>query len=316
MAGHDPAGILPCGQDQNLIGRRGNSVGVRPQPQSSEYRFQIRQRFSQRKTSRMIFVLFTIGVTAAFFVSSMILLNYGRHLGLRYLRHQGADSMAGLATVEGAVFALIGLLLAFTISGALQRFDERRQLVVQEANATSTAYDRLGLFEEEVARNLQTKLKNYVHARIELYRMPHDFLPWQGEVWPREQQDKILELKTNMWDTTVAACPQASFRPACSLALPALSSAFEVARLRAGAAEKHPPQIVYIMLFGLGLGGSLLAGFGMAGAKARSWIHMGIFAAALTFTLYVVTDMEFPRLGLIQVESFDHFLVDVHEQMR
>ena len=42
--------------------------------------------------------------------------------------------MSGLPTIEGAVFALIGLLLAFTISGALQRFDERRQLVVQEAN--------------------------------------------------------------------------------------------------------------------------------------------------------------------------------------
>lgn len=61
---------------------------------------------------------------------------------------------------------------------------------------------------------------------------------------------------------------QTGFRPACSLSLPALASLFEVARLRAGASEKHPPQIVYIMLFGLGLGGSLLAGFGMAAAAA------------------------------------------------
>ena len=53
--------------------------------------------------------------------------------------------MSGLPTIEGAIFALIGLLLAFTISGALQRFDERRQLVVQEANAVMTAYDRLAL---------------------------------------------------------------------------------------------------------------------------------------------------------------------------
>ena len=68
-----------------------------------------------------------------------------------------------------AVFALIGLLLAFTISAALQRFDERRQLVIQEANAVSTAYDRLGLLEGEVARNLQMKLKDYVRARIDLH---------------------------------------------------------------------------------------------------------------------------------------------------
>ena len=50
--------------------------------------------------------------------------------------------------------------------------------------------------------------------------------------------------------------------------------------------------------------------------KARSWIHMAIFAATLTIMLYAVTDMEFPRLGLINIEAFDQFLVDAHKQMR
>jgi hypothetical protein len=266
----------------------------------------------------MMFAFFALAIAAAFFGSSLILLNYGRHLGLRYLRQQKeAANMAGLTTVEGAVFALIGLLLAFTISGALQRFDERRQLVVQEANAASTAYDRIGLFEGDVGRNLQTKLKDYVEVRIDLYRMPHDFSLWRrSELFSPEQQEKTVDLKNKVWDAAVAACPQASFRPACAQALPALTSLFEVARLRLGASEKHPPQIVYVMLFGLGLGGSLLAGFGMAAATARSWIHMLIFAATLTVTLYAVTDMEYPRLGLIRIEDFDHFLVDAHQQMQ
>ena len=266
----------------------------------------------------MIFAFFALAIAAAFFASSLILLNYGRHLGLQYLQRQkDADSMAGLTTVEGAVFALIGLLLAFTISGALQRFDERRQLVVQEANAASTANDRLGLFEGDVGRNLQTKLKDYAAARIDLYRMPHDFSLWRrSELFSPEQQDKIVDLKNKLWAAAVAACPQANFRPACPQTLPALASLFEVARLRLGASEKHPPQIVYVMLFGLGLGGSLLAGFGMAAATARSWVHMLIFAATLTVTLYAVTDMEYPRLGLIRIENFDHFLVDAHQQMQ
>src|SRR5262245_15386215 len=88
---------------------------------------------SQRETFQMIFVLFAVLIAGAFFVSSMFLLNYGRQLGLRYLQ-KDAGTMTGLTTVEGAVFALTGLLLAFTISGALQRFDDRRHLVVQEAN--------------------------------------------------------------------------------------------------------------------------------------------------------------------------------------
>jgi hypothetical protein len=265
----------------------------------------------------MIFGFFAVGVSALFFVGCLIMLNYGRRLGLHYLRRNEVDSMIGLPTVEAAVFALIGLLFAFSISGALQRFDERRQLVIQEANAIITTYDRLGLFERDVAQDLQTKLKDYVSARIELYRMPHDFSFWEGaEVWPREQQDKILELKTRIWDALVAACPQDNFRPACTLSVTALSNALEAARLRIGAAERHPPQILYMVLFGLGLGASLLAGFGMAPAKERSWIHMVVFAAALAVTLYVITDIEVPRLGLIRIEGFDHFLVDVFEQMR
>src|SRR6187455_2299932 len=128
----------------------------------------------------MIFAFVSLAIATAFFASSLILLNYGRHLGLQYLRRKtDAANMSGLTTVEGAVFALIGLLLAFTISGALQRFDERRQLVIQEANAASTAHDRLALFEGNVGRNLQTKLKEYVEARIDLYRMPHDFALWR-----------------------------------------------------------------------------------------------------------------------------------------
>ena len=72
-----------------------------------------------------MFYLFSIGVTTLFFISSLILLNYGRQLGLRHMKREGVESMAGLPTIEGAIFALIGLLLAFTISGALQRFDDR-----------------------------------------------------------------------------------------------------------------------------------------------------------------------------------------------
>ena len=66
----------------------------------------------------------------------------------------------------------------------------------------------------------------------------------------------------------------------------------------------------------LSMGCSLLAGFGMAASTGRSWIHMVTFAGTLAVALYIVTDMEYPRLGLIRIESFDHFLADAYQQMR
>jgi hypothetical protein len=265
----------------------------------------------------MFFLLFAAGIAAAFFAGAILSLQIGRHLGLRYREHDATEGMAGLATVEGAIFGLMGLLLAFTISGALQRFDDRRQLVLQEATAATTAYDRLGAFQGQTGRGLQQKLKDYVVARMDLYSRPHDFLLWQrAEDFSGPQQLEIARRKAELWNAAVAACPRSDFQPACSLGLPALNSLFEVARLRAGASEKHPPQIIYFMLFGLGLGCSLLAGFGMAAASGRSWVHMLLFAGTLTLALYIVTDMEYPRLGLIRIEAFDHFLANAYDEMR
>src|ERR1700744_3826257 len=120
----------------------------------------------------MVFLFFAAGIEAAFFFCTLLSLQLGRYLRLRYRKLEATEGMAGLSAVEGAIFGLMGLLLAFTISGALQRFDDRRQLVLQEATAATTAYDRLGAFEGQAGRNLQQKLKDYVVARIDLYRPP------------------------------------------------------------------------------------------------------------------------------------------------
>src|SRR5262249_11774311 len=198
----------------------------------------------------MIFMFFAAGIAALFFVGSLILLRLGQHLGSRHRKRNGADGTGGLATVEGAIFALMGLLLAFTISGALQRFDDRRQLVIQEATAATTAYDRLALFGGDDARRLQGNLRDYVGARIDLYRMEHARrLRRRGEYFPDQQQRMVREHKSKLWDAGVSASPQPNYRPACALSLPARNSLFEVAVLRGGGAKKHPPQIIYLMLF-------------------------------------------------------------------
>ncbi len=258
---------------------------------------------------RMLFLMFAVGVAMAMFVGSLAIMEFGRRLGSRRLSAEGSAAMAGLSAVEGAVFALMGLLLAFTLSGALQRYDERRALIIHEANAVSSAYDRLGMLDELSKTELRAKLKTYVAERLELYRLPAGFSVVEDtSVFDAAQLANIAELKTQLWDGAVAACSRAPTTSPCNLILPALNGAYEAARERAGANERHPPRIIYVMLFGLGLGGSLLAGFGMGAAEKRSIVHMVTFAAAMSLALYIITDIEFPRQGLITVDYFDTFL--------
>lgn len=257
----------------------------------------------------MIFLFFAAGIAAAFFVGSLLALQLGRGLGLRYRKQGATDAMAGLATVEGAIFGLMGLLLAFTISGALQRFDDRRQLVLQEAGAAVTGLRPSRCFRRRGGRSPAAQAQGLCAgsrgpvphaARFPSLEKHGVFLI--GATANRRQPEKkpVERSRSGMSKGQLSTRLFAGI--ACARKL------FEVARLRAGASEKHPPQIIYFMLFGLGLGCSLLAGFGMAAAAARSWVHMVLFAGTLT-------DMEYPRLGLIRIESFDHFLADTLEQM-
>jgi len=260
----------------------------------------------------MMFFLFSGGIAVFIFAGSLALLVAGRRMGQRYLAQQGSESMPGLNAVESAVFALMGLLLAFAISGALQRFDERRALILQEANAIATAADRLQLLDKDAAAHLRPMLLAYAEARLAVYKAPIEFsVVDETAVFSPQALLAAADARRALWREAAARCPFGISNTGCVLFLPSLSSAFEAATNRRGANERHPPQAIYIMLFGLALGASLLAGFSMASAKSQSIVHMLIFATALAVTLYIITDIEFPRMGLIRVDYFDHFFEEV-----
>ncbi len=69
------------------------------------------------------------------------------------------------------------------------------------------------------------------------------------------------------------------------------------------------------MLFALALVSSLLAGYGMAGGKSRSWLHILCFTFIVAATVYVILDIEYPRLRLIRIDAFDQALVELRESM-
>src|SRR5262245_4230559 len=73
----------------------------------------------------------------------------GRRLGRRHDTGDPESGHAGLGAVDGAVFGLLGLLIAFTFSGAAARFDERRLMVVTEVNNLGTAWLRIDLLAAE-----------------------------------------------------------------------------------------------------------------------------------------------------------------------
>jgi hypothetical protein len=258
----------------------------------------------------MYFIISAIAAAAGLFLGMLAFVEIGRRIGLRRFSADPDAGHAGTATVEGAVFALFGLLIAFTFSGAAARFDARRQLVVEEANDIGTAYLRLDLLPAETQPALRESFRKYVDSRLETYRKLPDV-----EAAEREMAVST-KLQSDIWAQAVAACRQKNDPAATMLVMNALNAMIDITTTRTMAAKMHPPPTIFVLLFGLGLGCALLAGYGMAGSKKRNWSHMIMFAAVTAITVYVILDIEFPRQGLIRVDAIDQALVDVRETMK
>jgi hypothetical protein len=97
--------------------------------------------------------------------------------------------------------------------------------------------------------------------------------------------------------------------------LPALNQMFYLATTRVAATRMHPPVVVYAMLVGLALAAALLAGYRSAADRAPGWLHQIGFGAIVALTVYVILEMEYPRLGFIRIDAIDQLLISARAAM-
>ena len=244
------------------------------------------------------------------FGGMLIMLEVGRRLGIRRRPRESEGERGSLGTIEGAMFALFGLVMAFTFSGAATRFNEKRALIAVEANSIETAYLRLNLLPQHAQPELQELFRRYLDSRLETYRKLPNMEAAEVEM------AKSKKLQRDIWTKAVAATQlRDSHADAGKLLLPSLNSMIDTATTRGMALQNHPPSVIYVLLFSLGLICALLAGYRMAVGQRRSWLHIMSFAVMTVIIVYVIVDVEYPRAGLIRLQAFDQLLVDVRAGM-
>ena len=256
----------------------------------------------------MVHVLAPLLSVVILFIGMIVLGEIGRYCARRRVLRDPEGTWAATAVTEGAVFALLGLLLAFSFSSALTRFDARRALVIEETNAIGTAYLRLQILPEGAQSELREPFRDYLNSRITTYRLLPDVDAALSEFrHSRELQDQI-------WRKAKIAAEGS--QAATMLLMPALDSMFDISTTRTlNALFIHPPWIVFASLFGVALTAATLAGYAMAKSSTRNWFHQLALAATTAGVIYVILDAEYPRLGLIGVDAIDQALVDLRDSM-
>ena len=239
----------------------------------------------------------------------MVLL--GLKVGRRRTRVAGAkpDPVPGVGAVEACVFGVFGLLIAFTFSGAAERFQARRQLVVKDAQALGTAWNRLGLLSSPAREELRLALREVLDLRLAAYR-EHSL----------EGFDRIAGRAAEQGDRLAAAAVEACRTPAdaefAEVVVPAINETNDIALARRAAVHTHPPLQIYLLLIAIALAVALHIGVTMGAAARPSWLHLVGFCLVFASALYVTIDLELPRAGLLRVDTADALLEDARSAMK
>lgn len=225
-----------------------------------------------------------------------VLLSVSWFVGKRIGRRIQADLVAHpqLGTVQGAILALLGLLLGFAFAGSTSRFVGRQDLIVREANSISTLYERADLLAPEQRDELKGTLREYTTERLALMQL-------QALHEDQHIQDRLNGLLRDAW-TTVRAGVEA--RPQfASLLVPACNEVGDTLMERNAENERHLPLLVIIVLFACAFSSIAAIGLGVETTDRRLRAPAAVLVFLIAATLWVTIDLDFPRLGFAKVNG-------------
>jgi hypothetical protein len=154
-------------------------------------------------------------------------------------------------------------------------------------------------------------MQQYLQTRLETYQRSGTNSPAALDAYQRS-----VQLQQQIWTEATLAAQHTGNTATLSLVSRALNAMFDITTTRIAATRNHPPKVIDFLLFALSWIAALLAGYGMTDHKRIPWLQVIIFSAALTITIFVIRDLEYPRLGFIRVDSADRLLVETLQGMQ
>jgi hypothetical protein len=192
--------------------------------------------------------------------------------------------------VLGGTLTLLGLIVGFSFSMAVERYNQRKNLEEEEANAIGTEYVRADLLPPANAANVRSLLTNYLAQRMADYRSRD-----RQQLRPIELE--TARLQTRMW-SAVAVPAAAQQTTVMALVVAGMNDVLNSQGYTQAAWRNRVPVEAWALLVLISIFCNLMIGFG---AQARSPFLLWILPVVLSISLFLIADIDSPRRGLVRV---------------
>jgi hypothetical protein len=219
------------------------------------------------------------------------------HLGIylrRLKKESEVDELAQFGVIVGAALTLLGLLIGFSYSMAISRYDQRKNLEEEEANAIGTEYLRAGLLSAADAAKVRGGLKSYLDGRVLFYDA-------RDEQRVERINASSAVISTDLWFIVQSA---ALAQPGANTALAAagLNSVLNSQGYTQAAWWNRIPIAAWGLMLSIGICCNILLGYSTPHPEMKVHSVFFILPALVAVSFFLISELDSPRGGLVRVQ--------------
>lgn len=216
--------------------------------------------------------------------------------GVRIGHYREASGVNGIdqpiSAVVGALLALLAFLLAVTVSMATDRYNNRRGIIVQEANAIGTAYLRADFLRAAEREEAQRILREYVAHRA----------GGMAAITSPEGMAKSSALQDQLWAVT-ARVGVANDSESVALFIISVNETIDLNAVRLAANRNRIPRNVWAILAVVSCFAMLAVGYEFGLTRRRNWLTIILLVVVFATVITMIADLDSPQWGYIQISQ-------------
>lgn len=237
-------------------------------------------------------------IAGVLLVSMVAAIEFGYRIGRVKARSASDPTKAHVSAILGSLLGVLALLIGFTFSLALQRFEKRSEAVVDEANAIGTTYLRAHLLSTSVRSQAQSLLRSYVDLRVQAGKVS-----LEKEAERHDLLEKTNETLDAIWGCARQAAEDDKSPVTTGLFIQSLNEAIDSYGRRDAELSRHVPEVIWLLLYGAFLITSGVIGYsaGISGHRPTPVTYTLI--VLIVVLVFIIVDLDRPRRGLIRVDQ-------------
>jgi hypothetical protein len=231
----------------------------------------------------------------------------GYKVGNIKLKKLKLETVKELSLSFSSLSGLLFLLLAFTFGMSVSRYDSRREIIIEESNAISTALLRADLYAEKERIFFRENFKQYIESRIDYYKAGRNIEKL------RLSNEHTNSISKRLWQRATKLSFDHINTDATRQMIPALNEMIDITTTRtAGEKAKVPDSIIWL-LFVLACITSFYSGYSGALKGSIDWLVEFGFCIMISVTVLFIFDLDRPFRGLVTLDESNNYIIELRK---